>query len=137
MNWEVRNTADMQAITFGGKRIQRVPVQLGNQIYSLQLHEDGQAGTFLVGAASPAEAGSAPWASLHLNAEWGEPLGRVQDVVADAKTGQIEAYLVVGRHTEAIRVDASDTFWWQAELFCRKRRTQQIRRKLTGPALQH
>lgn len=123
--WEVRNTTDaLSAVYFGGTRIRRVPIALSGQVHELLLHEDTQDGPYLLAPSSSLPTGRA---SISLNAEWGEPLGRVDALHTHPETGRVEAYVIVGPFPEPMTVDATDTYWWQGELYCRKRRATQLR----------
>lgn len=126
--WEVRSPADvLSAVQFGGTRIRRVPILLGEQRRVLLLHEDAPAGTYLLD--TPAGLSGPGRGHVTLHAEWGEPLGRVHDVQVDAETGRVEAYLIrtTALGDAPVVVDATDTYWWQGNLYCRRRRTTQLR----------
>lgn len=130
-----------QVASFGGVDLRRVSVTLGGRSEVLLVREYQHAAAYLLqprtdGAGTPSrqEASAAP--ALILRAEWGEPLGQVQDLEIDSECGRISAYLMVlrlpGGERRSVRVRTRDTFWWQGQLYCRKSRTQQLRGLLHG-----
>ncbi|ACO47720.1 hypothetical protein DEDE109153_12350 [Deinococcus deserti] len=130
-----------QVASFGGVDLRRVSVTLGGQAQVLLVREYQHAAAYLLqprgdamAAPSQQEASAAP--ALVLRAEWGEPLGQVQDLEIDSECGRISAYLMVlslpGGERRSVRVRTRDTYWWQGQLYCRKTRTQQLRSLLLG-----
>lgn len=119
---------DSAVVSFGGTSLRRLMVSVGGKLRPLLLHEETNSTPFLLAGQPISETTQA---SLHLIAEWGEPLGEVYELQADAQTGKLEAYALRLRHRDGrvseVSVSASDTFWWQGELYCRKRLSYQLR----------
>lgn len=116
--------------SFGGTGLRRLGVNIGGQVRELLLHEDSGGVTpyLLAGAGT-----FAALSSLPLVAEWGEPLGQITELHSDEESGQIQAYgLILRGQTEGVVVQAADTYWWNGELFCRRRQAYHLRDLLRG-----
>lgn len=121
---------------FGGISLRRISVSVGGQGQQLLLHEQPagsaheQAGVtpFLLDAREMSGRAALP---LQLVAEWGEPLGEVVALQATSQTGELTGYTLRlrhrdGSHTE-LQVDAGGTYWWNNELYARKRLSYTLR----------
>lgn len=107
--------------SFGGTRLRRLTVLIASEPTHLLVHEQERTAAYVV-ASGQAGTVARPLALL---AEWGEPLGNVQQVRTDPKSGEVLEYTVAlklrsGRMV-TIPVAAQGTCWWNGELCCTKR----------------
>lgn len=125
---QVKVFAAGQAL-FGGTGLRRLTVNVGGQPCELLLHEGAKQTTpFLLAAEALGAAGP-----LTLLAEWGEPLGQVCALHTQEDTGQVMAYdLLLRGQTSPVTVQATDTYWWNGELLCRRRQAYALREQARG-----
>lgn len=107
--------------SFGGIRLRRLTVLIASEPTHLLVHEQERTAAYVVASG---QAGSVA-RPLILLAEWGEPLGNVQQVRTDPESGEVLEYMVAlklrsGR-TVTVTVAPQGTYWWNGDLCCTKR----------------
>lgn len=122
--------------SFGGVGLLRVSVLIGMQPAQLLIHQQyrheqgrqvqGHTCAYLMNDA-PATAAR----PLVLQAEWGEPLGNIEGLATDPRSGAVLAYHLALklRSGDMTRLDiaAGDTYWWNGELCATKRLAYSLR----------
>lgn len=114
---------------FGGVTLRRVRLNVAGTSCAALLHEQGeQVIPYLLEQCGDGAPGSAP---LHLMADWGEPLAPVSALHCE-DSGEISAYTVRLKTGQDTTVSAADTYWWNGELYARKRVSYAVRDLLRG-----